>query len=100
MPCSSINCEAHVAVAVLRIASAIRSSSPNSSGVSAPRGLRPRKYSSSAPGFEIGSNVGLGMKRLIFSPTIRRVLPSTSTHCIARLRNFGSMWRVKASSAS
>ena len=50
-----------------------------------PLGLRPRKYSSSAPGLEIGSNVGFGMKRLTLPPTSSRCLPSISAHCIGAL---------------
>ena len=43
-------------------------------GTSSLFGLRPRKYSSSAPGLETGSNVGFGMKRLILPPTSSRCL--------------------------
>ena len=65
-----------------------------------PFGLRPRKYSSSAPGLEIGSNVGLGMKRLTLPPTSSRCRPLISAHCMVRLAMPFSMWRVKASIAS
>ncbi|MCI0441207.1 MAG: transposase [Chloroflexi bacterium] len=44
--------------------------------------------------------VAYRMKRLRRPPTSRRFLPPTSAHCMQRLRMEGSMWRVKASSAS
>ena len=68
-----------------RYSGRIGSSSPNSSMVLAFFGLRPRKYSSIAPGLATGSNVGFGMKRLILPPTSSRVLPSIWAHCIVRL---------------
>ena len=80
--------------------SARRSSSPKSVDVSAPLGLRPLKYSSSAPGFDTGSQVGLGMNRLIRPPTSSRDFPLIWAHCMPRLANCGSMCRVKASGAS
>ena len=82
-----------------RYSARIGSSSPNSSIVPAFLGLRPRKYSSMAPGLATGSNVGFGMKRLILPPTSGRVLPSIWAHCMVRFANSGARWRVNASVA-
>ena len=66
-------------------------SSPNRSLTLSPFGLRPRKYCSRLPGAESMSNVGFGMKRLIFPPTSNIWRPFTSAHCIQRRLNSGSM---------
>ncbi len=75
----------------LRYAAGIGSSSPNNEFRSAPRGLRPRKYSSSAPGFPTGSKVGFGMNRFTLPPTSSRCLPSSCAHWMARFLSLGSM---------
>ncbi len=67
---------------------------------SMPPAFLPRKYSSRLPGRAMGSKVGFGMNLLTLPPTSSRRLPPTSAHCMHRLAMAGSMWRVKASSAS
>ncbi len=96
-PCPSITARR---ASRLRYSGRMGSSSPNNFDGSALLGLRPRKYSSITPGAATGSKVGLGMNLLIFSPTSRRCRPLSVTHCSARLRYFGSRYRVNASSAS
>ncbi len=48
----------------------------------------------------MGSKVGFGMNLFTLPPTNNRRLPPTSAHCMHRLAMDGSMYRVKASSAS
>ena len=67
---------------------------------STPSGIWPRNSGSRQPGTMIGSNVGFGTNPFTFPPIRSFTRLPSCTGRTPRSLNFGSRWRVKASSVS